>query len=396
MGDSNRGSDTSKRKRQLSSSSEAEVSSSTSTSTTVTNEEGEDEEEEEEENEQVNDAIEDVVDNAHKRRRPSASNAPRHTLTKEKTPRLQLRSYPSTTKRTRGRVPQQTQRTTPPVTANHSATSDDEEEEEAEDEEETENEEEAQQQQQQPALKNKQKLRTPFRPPQHLRNKPCVSRDGGKTWTSIPWNKKHALPGGDAWIQPIKEFFRSARELETLKEEDRKQVPWRQDFEYCYGVHWPVRHLGAFMASGDVEASVSHRDTGKESKKRERGGANYDNNKKKILFAEKQKKSSSSEDSFYIIELRQKNKQLEEKLLNEKRTSASNANGVKKHSIRAEKKKPLDGEQGFGGNTPPLAKKRVLARELWRFLAAAANGTQKAKPPVAPLRVVPPCDPIAL
>ena len=261
MGDSNRGSDSNKRKRQLSSSSEAEVSSSTSASTTVTNEEDEDEEEEEE-NEQVTDAIERVVDNAHKRRRLSASNAPRHTLTKEKTPRLQLRSYPSTTKQTRGRVPQETQRTTPSVTANHSATSDDEEEEE-EDEEETECEEEAQQQQP-PALKNKQKLRTPFRPPQHLRNKPCVSRDGGKTWTSIPWNKKHALPGGDAWIQPIKEFFRSARELETLKEEDRKQVPWKQDFEYCYGVHWPVRHLGAFMASEEVEASVSHRATGKE------------------------------------------------------------------------------------------------------------------------------------
>ena len=266
MGDSNRGSDTSKRKRQLSSSSEAEVSSSTSTSTAVANEEGEDEEEEE--NEQVDDAIERVVDNAHKRRRPSASNAPRHILTKEKTPRLQLRSYyPSTTKQTRGRAPQQTQRTTPPVTTNHPATSDDEEEEEAEeekeddkDEEETENEEEAQQ----PAVKNKQKLRTPFRPPQHLCNKPCVSRDGGKTWTSIPWNKKHALPGGDAWIQPMKEFFRSTRELEALKEEDRKQVPWRQDFEYCYGVHWPVRHLGAFMASEEVEASVSHRATGKE------------------------------------------------------------------------------------------------------------------------------------
>jgi len=127
-----------------------------------------------------NDEIEDVVDNGHKRRRLSASNAPRHTLTKEKTPQLQLRSYPSTTKQTQGHVPQ---RTTTSVTANHSATSDDEEEEEAEeeDEEETENEEEVQQQ----AVKNKQKLHTPFRPPQHLRNKPCVSRDGGKTWASI-------------------------------------------------------------------------------------------------------------------------------------------------------------------------------------------------------------------
>jgi len=114
------------------------------------------------------------------------------------------------------------------------------------------------------SLKNLQKLRAPFRPPQHLCNKPCVSRDGGKTWTSIPWNKKHFLPGGDAWIKPMKEFFRSARELESLKEEDRKQVPWRQDFEYCYGVHWPVRHLGTFMASEEVEASVSHRDTSKE------------------------------------------------------------------------------------------------------------------------------------
>ena len=258
MGDSNRGSDTNKRKRQLSSSSEAEVSSNTSTSTTVTNEEDEGEEEE---NEQVNDAIEDVVDNVHKRRRLCASTETRHTLTKDKRPQ-QPRSYPSTTKQTRGRVPQITQRTTTPVTANHSATSDDEEEEEEDkDEEETENEEEAQQQ---PAVKNKQKLHTPFRPPQHLRNKPCVSRDRGKTWSVIPWNKKHFLPGGDAWIQPMKEFFRSVRELESLKEEDRKHVPWRQDFEYCYGVHWPVRHLGTFMASEEVEAGVSHRDTSKE------------------------------------------------------------------------------------------------------------------------------------
>jgi len=250
LGDSNR-SDGNKRKRQLSSSSsEAEVSSSTSTSTAVTNEE-----DEEEENEQVNDAIEDVVDNAHKRRRLSASNAPRHILTKEKTPQLQRRSYPSTTKQTRGHMLQRTQRTTTSVIANHSAMAEEEEEE-------TESEEEAQQQQ--PALKNKQKLRTPFRPPQHLRSKPCVSRDGGKTWSAIPWNKKHVLSDGEAWIQPIKEFFRSTRELETLKEEDKKQVPWRQDFEYCYGVHWPVRHLGAFMASEEVEASVSHRATGKE------------------------------------------------------------------------------------------------------------------------------------
>ena len=50
----------------------------------------------------------------------------------------------------------------------------------------------------------------------------------------------------------MKEFFRSTRELEALKEEDRKQVPWRQDFEYCHGVHWPVRHLGTFMANEEV------------------------------------------------------------------------------------------------------------------------------------------------
>jgi len=113
--------------------------------------------------------------------------------------------------------------------------------------------------------KNKQKLRSPFRPPAHLRDKPCQSLDGGKTWTSFPWNKKHALPGGDAWIQPIREFFNSTRELLALKVEDRSSaVRWKQDFEYCCGVHWPLRHLGVFMASKEVEASVSHHGTAKE------------------------------------------------------------------------------------------------------------------------------------
>jgi len=48
--------------------------------------------------------------------------------------------------------------------------------------------------------------------------------------------------------------------------------------------------------------------------------------------------------------LRLKNKRPEEKLrLNEKRTSASNANGVKKSLDSGEKKKkPLDGELGLG------------------------------------------------
>ena len=117
-------------------------------------------------------------------------------------------------------------------------------------------------------LKNLQKLRAPFRPPQHLRSKPCHSLDGGKTWTPFPWNKKHILPGGDAWIQPIREFFPSARELVALKTEDRSSaVTWKQDFEYCDGVHWPLRHLGTFMASEEVGASVSHRDTTKEGKR---------------------------------------------------------------------------------------------------------------------------------
>lgn len=149
-----------------------------------------------------------------------------------------------------------------------------EEEEEEEEEEETADENnETVTQQPQPSSqtvvvkKSKQKLRTPFRPPAHLRDKPCQSLDGGKTWTPFPWNKRHALPGGDAWIQPIREFFPSTRELVALKVEDRSPaVRWKQDFEYCYGVHWPLRHLGVFMASEEVAASVSHPHTPKEGK----------------------------------------------------------------------------------------------------------------------------------
>ena len=44
-----------------------------------------------------------------------------------------------------------------------------------------------------------------------------------------------------------------------MKVEDRSpSVTWKQDFESCYGVHWPLRHLGTFMAGEEVEASVSH------------------------------------------------------------------------------------------------------------------------------------------
>ena len=54
----------------------------------------------------------------------------------------------------------------------------------------------------------------------------------------------------------------------ALKVEDRSSaVTWRQDFEYCDGVHWPLRRLDTFMASEEVEARVSHRDTTKEGKR---------------------------------------------------------------------------------------------------------------------------------
>jgi len=50
-------------------------------------------------------------------------------------------------------------------------------------------------------------------------------------------------------------------ELDNLIEEDRGRVAWKQDFEYCYGVHWPVRHITAFMATDEVAGSVSHHQT---------------------------------------------------------------------------------------------------------------------------------------
>lgn len=116
--------------------------------------------------------------------------------------------------------------------------------------------------------KKRQKLRAPFRPPKGMRAKPCHTTDGGRTWHEIGWDERHDL-SDRAWIQPIREFFRVAKgggELERLKEEDRTRVKWKQDFERCYGVFWPLRHIGAFMATEEVEASVSHRDTGKEGK----------------------------------------------------------------------------------------------------------------------------------
>ena len=163
MAESNR-SDAHKRKHQLpSSSSQAEVSSSTSTSSTVTNEEDVDEEEAEQINE-----IEDVG-NAHKRRRLGASAETLHPLTKDTRPQQQLRS---STKQTRDPVPRRmTVANRARRTRDHEEVEEEEEEqeeeEEAEEEEEeegeTENEEEAQQQQ---ASRKKQKLRTPFRPPE--------------------------------------------------------------------------------------------------------------------------------------------------------------------------------------------------------------------------------------
>ncbi len=276
--------DNNKRKHHPSSSAEeGAVSTSSTPANTIaaaaTNEEEETETEEEQ-----------VTDKGHKRRRlaTSESNNRRHALPpaeKDKRPQQQRRrSHPLTT--TKKRVPRHHTRDAGRTSTTNRSTlrrrdddddDDDDEEEEEEEEEENKDKEEQQQEEEEETekedttqrpprtpLKNLQKLRAPFRPPQHLRNKPCVSRDGGKTWSAIPWNKKHSLPGGDAWIQPMKEFFRSTRELEALKEEDKNQVPWRQDFEYCYGVHWPVRHLGAFMANEEVEASVSHRDTSKE------------------------------------------------------------------------------------------------------------------------------------
>ena len=91
---------------------------------------------------------------------------------------------------------------------------------------------------------------------------PCLSRDKGKTWEVIEWDKKTSLPGL-AWIMPIRVFFEPT-ELARLINEDQCLIRWRQEFEYCYGVHWPLRHIVNFISNEDVDASISHRNTAKE------------------------------------------------------------------------------------------------------------------------------------
>ena len=107
-------------------------------------------------------------------------------------------------------------------------------------------------------------MRSPFRPSsKEMRKGPCWSKDDGKTWQSLSWDKRQQL-SKEAWIQPIRKFFLNEREVMNLKAEDKEdKVKWRQDFETCYGVRWPVRHLDTFMAAPEVEASVSHQGTGK-------------------------------------------------------------------------------------------------------------------------------------
>jgi len=76
-------------------------------------------------------------------------------------------------------------------------------------------------------------------------------------------------PSGPGVDSATRQVFSPAdsSELDNLIEEDRGRVAWKQDFEYCYGVHWPVRHITAFMATDEVAGSVSHRSTVREGTK---------------------------------------------------------------------------------------------------------------------------------
>ena len=81
--------------------------------------------------------------------------------------------------------------------------------------------------------------------------------------------KQTIQPSGPGVDSATRQVFSPAdsSELDNLIEEDRGRVAWKQDFEYCYGVHWPVRHITAFMATDEVAGSVSHRSTVREGTK---------------------------------------------------------------------------------------------------------------------------------
>jgi hypothetical protein len=101
-----------------------------------------------------------------------------------------------------------------------------------------------------------------FHPPMTLQNVPCVSRDGGKTWTAMSWDKRCQL-ADEAWVEPIQHFFHR-HELDQLVQEDRSLIEWRQEFAHTFGVEWPIRHLTSFVSKAEVSTSTSHKGTAKE------------------------------------------------------------------------------------------------------------------------------------
>jgi len=189
--------DTNKRRHHPSSSSEEGVVSASSTiATIVTNDEEEEEETEEE-----------VAYNGHKRRRPvNKSNHERVRLPRaEKDKRPQLRrTRPLKTRRVlwHARGPGRTSATKRLAHKREEEENEDEEEQQdGEEEEEGEETEEgdAAPQRPPPALKNAQKLRAPFHPPQHLRGKPCpllmAARPGPPSRGTRSISSREGMPG---------------------------------------------------------------------------------------------------------------------------------------------------------------------------------------------------------